>query len=350
MAQSLTLDWLNENEYRSYPLRLMRGREVLVTGLGRISPGEYNAAAGGYLMNGVTEDGSAPAFEDHIRIGDQIEIDGVRATVIKPNPGFQITATSLYTSGTWAPPQNFPYRIVKKNFSYDQDNAADHNYEGLFLDANLVYPDALEDVNKYGQLIRVYPNSGDLIIEIFGQENFVIPDYLSQTFPYYVRNTQGSLLVVGSTAHYVETPWLFNNWYFEHSTITRFHGAWRGVTGLSFNGGAPLTGYVEFLEGYQVGLSPNELANSIKITVSRSAGKPIGCTRIFGEDAPDDCGSLLSYINGAFTRTDFGELNLVPGNHIAIYPDPDRHRIYVGLTFNQDDVCTTVPARPVSQI
>ncbi|RTL07813.1 hypothetical protein EKK58_01310 [Candidatus Dependentiae bacterium] len=354
MAQSLVVDWLNENEYRSYPLRLMRGREVLITGLGRISPGEYSSAAGGYLMNGATDTTVdppvAPAFSEQIQIGDQIQIEGVRATVINPLNAAPITEVRLYTSGTWAPPENYQYFIVKKNFSADSTNTVDHNYEGLFLDANLVYPDAVNDSSRYGQLVTVYPSGDDLIVEVYGQENFTIPDYRTQTYPYYVRNTQGSLVVIGSTAQYVRTPWLFTNWYFEYSTISRLDGAWKGVTGLSFNGAAPVDGYVEFLEGYQVGLTPNVTANSIKITASKGAGKPIGCDRIFGDDAPDDCDSLLSYINGAFARTDFGELNLVAGNHIAIYPDPDRHRIYVGLTFNQDDICTSVPARPVSQI
>lgn len=354
MSQSLTVDWLNENEYRAYPLRLMRSREVLIAGRGRISPGEYVPAASAYLMNGVTDTTVtppvAPAFSSQVRVGDQIEIEGIRATVVKPLVGAPITEVSLYTSGTWGPPQSYKYSIVKKNFSPDSSDAVDHNYEGLFLDANLVYPDTIQDVSRYGHLIAVSPVDGDLIIEVYGQENFVVPDYLSQTYPYYVRNSQGSLLVLGPTAVHVVTPWSFLNWYFEHSTITRLDGAWKGVTSLSFNGSTPIDGYIEFLEGYQVDLTPNSTANSIKVTASRGAGKPIGCNRIFGEDAPDDCESLLSYINGVFTRTDFGALDLIAGNHIAIYPDPDRHRIYVGLTFNQDDVCTSVPARPVSPL
>ena len=142
MAQSLTIDWLNENEYRSYPLRFMRGRELLVTGLGRISPGGYVTAAGAYLMNGVTDTTVSPSvkpvFSDQVHVGDQIEIEGVRATVVTPSNGPAITEVSMYTSGTWSPPQSYKYYVVKKNFSPDPDNKVDHNYEGLFLDANLV--------------------------------------------------------------------------------------------------------------------------------------------------------------------------------------------------------------------
>lgn len=352
MAQSLTLDWLNENEYRSYPLRLIRGREVMVTGLGRMSPGAYNASIGGYLMNGVRDGSTDPAFRGQINVGDQIQINGTRATVLKPDSESSFSQNSLYTSATWTPPENYQYFIVKKNFSADSTNTVDPSFEGLLLDANLVYPEVPQDVSRYGHLISAYPSGDDLVLEVYGQGLFVVQDYqdVNTVYPYYTRNAEGSLLVVSSVAKAVVSQWTFTNCFFEHSTITRLDGAWKGVTSLSFNGAAPLDGYIEFLEGYQVDLTPNLVTNTLRITASRSAGKPIGCERIFDDVIPDDCDSLLAYINGAFTRTDFGELNLVPGNHIAIYPDPDRHRIYVGLTFNEDDVCVSVPARPVSQI
>lgn len=348
MPQSLVLNWLNENEYRAYPLRLLRNREVLVTGLGRLSPGSYSSAAGGYLMNGV----AGASFSSQVSPGDQIEINGTRMTVLKPNNGVPITDSTVYTSGTWFPPENYLYYIVKKNFSPDTGNTVDPNFDGLVLDANLVYNDTLEDSSLYGKLIKAYPSGNDLVFEVGGQTDFVVEDYLdgNTVYPVYVRNAEGSLLVVGQTAKSVVTPWLFTNCLFEPSVITRMDRAWRGVTGLSFNGSTPIDGYVEFLEGYQVGLTHTAATNALKISVGKALGKPIGCDRIFGEAAPDDCTSLVSYINGAFARTDFGEVNLQPGNHIAIYPDPDRHRIYVGLTFNETDICKTVPARPVSQI
>lgn len=351
MAQSLTIDWLNENEFRSYPLKLARNREVLVTGFGRISPGAYDSNIGGYLINGLTDTNISPQvatrFLDQISPGDQIQVEYSRATVLTTA---LMSNNTLYTSGTWNPPASYEYLILKKNFSPDSNNDVDVNFDGILLDANLVYVTVPEDSSLYGKLISLTPSGNNLTIQVGGQSDFVVTNYATATYPYYSRNTEGSLLVVGKSATAVLTKWLFNNCYFEPSTITKMDRAWRGVTSLSFNGSTPLTGYIEFYEGYQVGLTPNELARTLKITVAKNVGTPIGCERIFGEDVPDDCGSLLSYINGAYARTDFGEVNLLAGNHVAIYPDPDRHRIYIGLTFNETDVCTAVPPRPVAQI
>lgn len=356
MSQSLTVEWLNENEYRAYPLRFLRNREVLIVGRGRISPGAYDATVGGYLMNGVADTSVSPAvlpaFRDQISPGDLLQINGTRGAVLFPADERLFTQTSLYASTTWFPSSRYQYLIVKQNFSPDTDNTADVNFEGFLLDANLIYNTTPMDMSVYGKLLQAYPLGSSLVIEVGGQALFTIPNYLAEetVYPHYVRNTDGSLLVIGATAKAIVTPWSFVNCFFEPSVITRMDRAWRGVTSLTFNGSSPVDGDVKFTEGYQVGLSALTASNTLKITAGKGLGKPIGCDRIFGDDVPADCSSLLSFINGAYARTDFGELDLIAGSHIAIYPDPDRHRIYIGLTFNEDDICKTLPSRPVSQI
>lgn len=352
MAQSLVVEWLNENELRSYPLRFVRNREVHVTGLGVVSFGAYDSSVGGYLLNGGKNDqGEGTAFLTQVHPGDLICIQGYCSEVLTPSRLSAVSDTTLYLKQAFTlPASSYAYSITKRNFSADIADQVNFNFEAVLLDANLIYNVLPVNPTQIGQLQAIYPEAGSLRIEVGGQSVFVVPDYLTASYPYYVRNAEGSLLVIGAAAKSVKTRWTFTNQFFEYSTITKMDGAWRGVSSLSFNDGTPLTGVVNCLDGYQLSLAANTATNALKIAAGRSYGKPIGCDRIFGEAAPDDCPLLLSYINSAFARTDFGAVNLLAGNHIAIYPDPDRHRIYVGLTFGQEDICQSLPARPVTQI
>lgn len=352
MAQSLTVEWLNENELRSYPLRFARNREVSVAGLGVVSPGAYNAQAGGYLLNGGQNDqGVSTEFMSQVNPGDFICAQGSCSEVMTPIRPSDISDTTLYLKLPLAlPASSYAYSILKRNFSGDLGNSVNFNFEAVLLDANLVYNTLPVDPQQLGQLQAIYPDGSALKIQVGGQALFTVPNYLSATYPYYSRNDDGSLLVLSAAAKWVKTRWEFTSQYFEFSTITQMDGAWRGVSSLTFNDSAPLTGYIECLEGYQLALAVNAATNALKITAGKGYGKPIGCDRIFGDAVPADCPLILSYINSAFARTDFGAVNLLAGNHIAIYPDPDRHRIYVGLTFGEEDICETLPARPVTQI
>lgn len=352
MPQSLVIDWLNENELRSYPLRFARNREVSVVGLGVVSFGAFDSSIGGYLLNGGKNSlGEGTEFLTQVNPGDLICIQGYCQEVMSPTRPADMSNTSLYLKQAFAlPPSSYAYTITKRNFSSDTAATVNFNFEAILLDANLVYNALPTVLSEIGQLQAIYPTGNSLHIEVGGLSVFVVPDYLTATYPYYARNAEGSLLVIGTAAKAVRTRWTFTNQYFENSTITQMDGEWRGVASLSFNAVSPLTGEVNCLEGYQIGLAANVAMNTLKIAAGRGYGKPIGCDRIFGEAAPDECPLIVSYINSTFARTDFGTLDLIAGSHIAIYPDPDRHRIYVGLTFGEEDICRTLPARPVTQI
>jgi hypothetical protein len=352
MAQSLIVEWLNENEFRSYPLRFARSREVKVAGLGTVSLGGFNASVGGYLLNGGKDaQGVSTQFLTQVGVGDLIGIQGSYSEVILPPRPSDMTDSTLYVKQAFPfSSSSYSYSITKRNFSGDALAEANFNFEGVLLDANLVYHTLPEEPQLVGKLLAIYPEGSSLRVSVGGQALFTIPDYTTATYPYYVRNADGSLLVLGNSAKWVKSRWDFVEQYFEPSTVTQLDGAWHGVTSLSFNSDTPLTGVIDCLDGYQLSLAVNEATNALKITAGRGQGKPIGCDRIFGEDAPADCGAILSFINSAFARTDFGAVNLLPGNRIAVYPDPDRHRIYVGLTFGTEDICKTLPARPVTQI
>ncbi len=352
MAQSLVIEWLNENAFRAYPIRFDRDREVVLTGFGVASPGAYDAAAGGWLLNGgMSTQGVRAQFLKQVLPGDFIQLAGVRAEVLRPNRSGDLTDTTLYLRDTLnVVSSSYSYFVVKKNFSPDKTLQAQPNFEALILDANIVYSTIPQDVSLLGKLVSMYPSGVDLQIEVGGQSIFTVLDYKNAVYPYYTRNVDGSLLVLGDTAKWVETVWFFNNYYFEHSVVNQLDGDWRGVSSLQFNDGPVLTGVIDFVEGYQLELTVDRVANTLKLAAGAAYGKPIGCDSLFEETVPHDCNELISFINGVFARTGFAAVDLQAGKHIVLYPDPDRHRIYVGLTFGEDDICTELPERPVTQI
>ena len=353
MPESLVLDWLNENEYRAYPLRTGLHREMTVVGKGVISTGPFNAVVGGYLINGGTDiAGNKTQFLTQVAPGDVLLVDGHRAAIIIPASITDFSDTTLYVatdlSGFLSPTQ-YTYSIIKKSFSSDPANVANFSLEGILLDANLVY-NSVADETRAGQLLSITPASGDLVLTVYGQPAFVVPSYLSASYPYYARNAAGSLLVVGQSAKNIATPLSFSsNMYFEPSVVTIMDGDWRGVTSLTFNGETPLAGDLIFEEGYQLGLQINPAKNSLKISAGRGFGQPIGCDRIYST-TPADCDELISYVSNVAPRGNLDSVDLIPGTNISIYPDPDRHRIYVGLNFEKPDICVAAPQRPVTPV
>ena len=356
MPASLVLEWLNENEYRAYPLRNSLGKDLLVRGQGVISSGGYSAAFGGYRINGGPDvEGQRTSFLSQLSPGDQLEVLGQRSAVLKTGRETDMTDTTLYVDtidvSTALGSSSHSYYIVKKTVSADSTNSVDFTMEGLFLDANLIYNTTPGSYADIGKLTSVAPSGSDLLITVYEQPVFTIPGYVAATYPYYARNSAGSLLVVGKAATHVTTPLLFSSSVqFESSVVTVMDGAWRGVTSLSFNGETPLVGRVSFVEGYQLGLIATPAKSSLKISAGRGYGLPIGCSKIFGEAATADCAELISYISSAAPRANFGNLDLIGGRYISIFPDPDRHRIYVGLTFSGADICVAPPARPPTPI
>ena len=354
MAQSIVLEWLNENSLRSFPLRLTTGKELIVAGLGAVSFGAYNSTVGGYLVSGATDSsGAKSSFLTQIAVGDLIEVQGIRSEVLRTPRVTDMTNRALYIKTAISLPATiYSYNIVKKATSLDNQDQPNFNFDGVFLDANLVYR-GVNDRSQVGRLLSFTPSGvgihAALTVEVYGIPTFTVPDYKNASYPYYARNSDDSLLVFGEATKKIQTSLSFVNQYFEPSTINQLNDAWKGLEFI-YCGVAPLTGDVTFSEGYQISLSPNEQTRTLKIAAGRSEGTPIGCERIYGEDVDADCGSIISSINSAVARTDFGSLDLEGGPHVSIYPDIDRHRIYVGLSFDKPDICTTIPARPVTQI
>lgn len=158
------------------------------------------------------------------------------------------------------------------------------------------------------------------------------------------RSATGKLLVVGLGVNDVPIgTFTFSSLLFEPSTVLAFGGAWKGVRNITFDGSAPQTGVLNFIEGYQFDLFLS--SQTIRFAVGNLYGDQIGCTS-FGS-FPDDCDTIISSINGVGPNGG-SELLLSAGNGFVVWDDPPNHRIYVGFAFTSPgDICANIPSFPV---
>lgn len=208
-----------------------------------------------------------------------------------------------------------------------------------FLDALLLYTEAVD--RNAVELESIAIDGQQVTITVTGQPEFTF-NKAAGVYPVYVYNTEGSVLALGDEFAHVNADVSFTGIRFEPTCVVDTSGAWRGVTSL-----AEHTGIVEFKEGFQFGLSTNQ--QTIKMVADRNAGKPISCQRFFEGVVDDDCGEIISYINGVASPDNPGKIVLKAGPHVQIFDDPENHRIYVGLDFDSLDVCQPV-RRPVAFI
>lgn len=207
----------------------------------------------------------------------------------------------------------------------------------VILDASIVFP----SVQANCELTSIVVTDTTATFNITTGQSFVIDK--TATFPQYVRNAQHSLLVVGEgILQFPNGTHNFSSLAFEPSVVTEFTAEWLGVTSLAHNS-SPMTGVINLLEGYQVGLSSTK--NTITIGADNLLGKPIGCD--IPADFVSDCSEIVSSINGV-TPDGNSRLFITPGNNIVVWDDPDNHRIYVGYSFvSADDICKDIPPFPI---
>jgi len=119
-----------------------------------------------------------------------------------------------------------------------------------------------------------------------------------------------------------------------------------------------LTGDVRFLEGYNFRVN---ISNSlIDLEIGASFGLNMNCSTSFLQEEYLDCSELISYINGVPPDTT-GNFKLNPGTNISIvsgntlqpFNDPltesaNTHTLFVGLTFQSTDLCAPVNILPAT--
>jgi hypothetical protein len=213
---------------------------------------------------------------------------------------------------------------------------------------------------------------------------FIITDFNQQTYPLYVRNTDGCLAVFGPglyTLSLVAPPdaSIVTNIPIEPSLCTQFNDAWLGVNKLSTspekvtnlgslnvtlplqkileNSIHELTGDITFAEGYNFYVSIFE--NLIDLGVGRDYGLKVSCDTFFLDEVYLDCDEIVSYINGV-PPDENGNFKLEAGTNISITPginisetfvdnfleDANAHSLFVGMNFSAEDICAPLKLRP----
>lgn len=215
------------------------------------------------------------------------------------------------------------------------------NLDTIILDANLVAPYLSDNVSVVINNISV--SGSDCIIST-NIGSFTVTSYLTASYPYYIRNSHG-LLVVSSDITQVVGINYFLSVEFEESVVSIFDSYWSGVASISFNSDFINNSSIELQAGYQFQLSADEDTSTITFGANRLYGIPIGCEEFF-PDIPKDCDSLIAYIDGVGVTNNGGSFTFTAGSNIAIYNDPDNNRIYIGLNFEPEDVCVNINARP----
>jgi len=226
--------------------------------------------------------------------------------------------------------------IIKGENSYDL-------YQ-LILDALLVYPSIADD--EIIEITQLTTTGTDLIISVTGT-TFTIPNYISATYPYYVRDGNYNLLTIGC---YANTLPINNTFYvsgteFESSVVNEIPST-LGVNQLSIST-TNLTGDITLLEGYQVSLIPNS-NKTINIEVGRNEGEVLPCGDVLGLET--DCNTVISSINGATPNKTGGIIKFIGQNHVVVLDDPNNNRIYIGFDFKLSDVPTQQLSNPTPLI
>lgn len=209
------------------------------------------------------------------------------------------------------------------------------------LDAQFIF-DSVQGDLVYLQTVTV---SGDNVTFKVNGISFLF--LKSGTFPQYNRLPSGHLMVAGKGIKNLPNGlhnFSVNNPALEAAVVHEYTGPWLGVKSLTFDNNQ-LVGSLMFNEGFQfeIGLSNN----NITFGVNGLYGVPITCdTTPFNVNLLNDCGDIISFINGA-GPTGKHLVHIVAGGGIVVLNDPPNHRIYIGFTFSDSaDICEPIPNRP----
>jgi hypothetical protein len=186
-------------------------------------------------------------------------------------------------------------------------------------------------------------SGADVVFSVSGQPTFTVVNYQSADYPYYVRNTLGSLLVISECVKQVTLPTFFVDATFEASVVHDMSGAWQGVNSISYNSIHSVAGPMEWLEGYQFKIDIED--NDITLGARKNYGIPISCQEFF-PDMVSDCPDIISYMNSVGVSSSPGKFHFLAGQNVVILDDPENHRIYIGLNFDEDNICKAITPNP----
>jgi len=232
----------------------------------------------------------------------------------------------------WLPENSYrAYPLVR-----DTNRTANTSYvlgDDVIVDVLLVTSSVVTNVT----LNTIVADNTNVVFNLSSSISFTVAR--GATFPAYIRLANGCLLVVNKVSDIPNGTHTFTNLYFEKSVCMEFGAEWLGVTTLQFDSSAALTGVITLKEGYQFGITST--ISTLDFWADSNYGLPLGCYTL-GTD--NDCSSIISYVNGAGPSSNV--LKFTRGNDMVILEDPTNHRIFIGLTFNPDDICKTIPINP----
>jgi hypothetical protein len=205
--------------------------------------------------------------------------------------------------------------------------------DSIILDASFIYiNNPLPETVKLTQIVV----GTNITVTVTDQPSFVFPK--ANTYPVYIRNSEGSLLVIGETvATLPNATYSFPNTAFEDCVSSEYRDKWLGVSKISFPDYPNIAGDQNWEEGYQFKIQINN--NTIGLGASNNYGTPISCQNFFEGIFSNDCDDIISTINGAQTITNPDVIRFDTGPNVIIFEDPPNHRLYIGLNFNKEDVC-----------
>jgi hypothetical protein len=330
------LDWLDENRLRWYPLKQTSDNAVcIIPTLGTDTSLVIRPTGQAYFHD----------FQTLLTVGDEVGF-------LSSTPRYVVTAIDLVSQQFTVSPapattlSGLNFKIVKtqgllSGIDSDSDGASDlsnASLQAIILDANLVFDAKLTgDIQLYAITVGT-----DAVITIAHSnvvlQTFTVPDYATAAYPFYCRNTAGSLLVFGEALKLVQRNLVFENMFFEDSVCHYFYGKWAGVTSLGFNGETK-TGDIDFTDGYQFKTEVRESSNAVFLGARSNYGDPLPCGSFFTDIATVPCDVLISSINGIRPSTNFGDFKLTAGDNVSIFPDKEHNRIFLGLSFKSVDIC-----------
>lgn len=221
--------------------------------------------------------------------------------------------------------------------------------DDVIVDASLIYNSAQTSVS----LISLTVAGPTATFLVTGSKSFVVT--LANPFPQYMRLADGSLLVVSDKVLDIAAgTYSFTNCDFEESVYYEFHSTWLGVSEINFNRvkisnvsftNATLDGAINLVQGLQFNL--DVAGQNLVMGADRNFGIPLDCT-IYGPGS-SDCDDLISSINGVGPDQNH-VLNFVAGNNVLILDDPANNRIYIGLTFDNNDLCPVIYSNPIAEM
>lgn len=238
---------------------------------------------------------------------------------------------------------------------------------GGIISLDSIIVDAALTVNTFSQLTSQLTqisinNNKDLTFTVSGQVPFVVP--YGVAFPYYCRNTNGSLVVFSSHTKILADassalfPITLSGIVFEDTVTTEYAGQWEGVSGISHRDSqcgsltpCPIyTGDILWLSGKQ--LHVDVLSHSdIKISAGAGFGDPIQCVeQPQAASNSFSCLNFISYINGASPNGGLGPISFIASNNLKIINEPLINTIKIGLAFSTEDVCASALLNPIPSI